>query len=103
MEFLELIVLMVIAFMVLTVYQKIEAKKADVQRQIAQAEADAAIHKARVWADSKERQIDIESRAYISGFNEPADSGQFDLNSIMQFVGTPEGQQLLQNLLKPKQ
>jgi hypothetical protein len=96
MEFLEIAAVVFIAFMALTVYQKIEAKKAEVQKQIAQAEAEAAINKSRIWANSKERQASIEAMASNYGFD---DVPQFDINSILQFVGTPEGQQLLQNLL----
>ena len=103
MEFLELTAVVLIAFMVLTFYSKVEAKKAEVQKQIAQAEAEAAINKSRIWASSQERQTSIEAAANSYGFNEPAEQSQSDINSIMQFVGTPEGQQLLQNLLKPKQ
>lgn len=104
MEFLELSAIVLIAYMALVFYSKIEGKKADTQKQIAQAEAETAISKARVWAQSQERQTAIDAQANSYGFDDtaPAQSGQFDINSIMSFVSTPEGQKLLQELIKPK-
>ena len=104
MEIVELIGVLVLCLGALKAWVAIEAKKTESDKAIAQAQAEAAITKSKIWASSNERQEQIRANADIFAFSEPSASTSQtgDLDGIMSLIQSPQGQQLISTLLQPK-